>query len=90
ISRTVSPEQNELLRQKLSREDVEHALCLSANSKAPGLNGIPYEVWKALDSRYKTAMSQNKPAFDCHIINVLLTVFNDIEIHSIVPGTGFA
>ncbi|KAJ7646302.1 Endonuclease/exonuclease/phosphatase, partial [Mycena polygramma] len=88
VIRKTTPEQVETLKRKLDREDVEYALKLSANNKAPGLNGIPYEVWKVLDSRYNTKVAQNKPAFD--LIGALHILYNDIEDNGIVFGTGFA
>ncbi|KAJ7107569.1 hypothetical protein C8R44DRAFT_595781, partial [Mycena epipterygia] len=52
VVRIANPEQANSLRKQLTREDVELALKMSANNKAPGLNGIPYEVWRVLDSRF--------------------------------------
>ncbi|KAJ7077382.1 hypothetical protein B0H15DRAFT_764890, partial [Mycena belliarum] len=88
IVRTTTPEQFDYLRKQLTRDDIELALKMSANNKAPGLNGIPYEVWRMLDSRFRTKTAQSKPAFD--IIGLLLLLFNDIESHGITPGTGFS
>ncbi|KAJ7276388.1 Endonuclease/exonuclease/phosphatase, partial [Mycena haematopus] len=88
VQRKTSPEQAETLKKQLTRDDVETALRLSANNKAPGLNGIPYEVWRVLNSRFITRTQQGKPAFD--IIGLLHILYNDIETHGIVPGTGFA
>ncbi|KAK7016575.1 Endonuclease/exonuclease/phosphatase, partial [Favolaschia claudopus] len=48
-ARRLSEEQAETLRKNLTREDVVEALKLSANDKAPGEDGIMYEVWKILD-----------------------------------------
>ncbi|KAJ7266032.1 Endonuclease/exonuclease/phosphatase, partial [Mycena rebaudengoi] len=87
-ARKVTPEQEADLSAKLSIEDVKNALKLSANNKAPGLNGINYEVWKILDSRYQTNVSQEKPAFD--ILGALHKVFNDIETNGMVQDTGFS
>ncbi|KAJ7108520.1 Endonuclease/exonuclease/phosphatase, partial [Mycena epipterygia] len=80
--------QNEILRARLTLSNVREALKLSANNKAPGLDGITYEVWKTLDARYQTATSLDKPAFD--IMNTLLRVYNDIETHGMIKGTGFS
>ncbi|KAJ7141886.1 hypothetical protein C8R43DRAFT_817682, partial [Mycena crocata] len=83
-----TPEQKELLKARLTIEDVIEALKKSANYKAPGLNGITYEVWKTLDGRYHTARSLEKPAFN--VLGAMLKVFNDIEIHGMVEKTGFS
>ncbi|KAJ7087810.1 Endonuclease/exonuclease/phosphatase, partial [Mycena epipterygia] len=80
--------QNEMLRAKLTLDNVREALKLSANNKAPGLDGITYEVWKTLDARYQTAVSLDKPAFN--IMKTLLRVYNDIETHGMIKGTGFS
>ncbi|KAJ7667711.1 Endonuclease/exonuclease/phosphatase, partial [Mycena polygramma] len=87
-ARTTTDEQKEELKRKLTRLDVKNALKLSANKKAPGLDGITYEVWKVLDSRYETAISLEKSALD--VLGALLTTYNDIETHGMVPGLRFA
>jgi hypothetical protein len=80
--------QSEMLRAKLTIADVQKALKLSSNGKAPGLDGITYEVWKIIDARHQTAVSLNGPAFN--IVDVVLRVYNDIETHQMVKGTGFS
>ncbi|KAJ6531215.1 hypothetical protein B0H19DRAFT_848702, partial [Mycena capillaripes] len=87
-ARKTTPEQTENLKTKLTLEDVRQALKLSANFKAPGLDGITYEVWKVLNSRYETAKSLKKPTFD--ILAAMHKVYNDIETHGMVAGTGFS
>ncbi|KAJ7104119.1 Endonuclease/exonuclease/phosphatase, partial [Mycena belliarum] len=84
----VTDEQHKMLKAKLTIEDVRLALRKSANGKAPGLDGITYEVWKILDARYQTAISLEKPAFN--ILSVMLAVYNDIETHGMIYGTGFS
>ncbi|KAJ3803759.1 hypothetical protein F5876DRAFT_54159, partial [Lentinula aff. lateritia] len=39
----------------LTLANVQDALKLSANQKAPGLDGICYEIWKIIHARYKNA-----------------------------------
>lgn len=72
----VSPELAESLGCLLSREDIQEALELSANNKAPGPNGIPYEVFKIINAWYETSMREGEPGFD--VIKVLQLVFNDM------------
>ncbi|KAJ7027237.1 hypothetical protein C8F04DRAFT_882633, partial [Mycena alexandri] len=86
--RETTEEQKAFLKAKLTLEDVRNALKKSANFKAPGLDGITYELWKILDARYITAQKLEKPAFD--ILGAMLQVYNDIENHGMVPGTGFS
>jgi exonuclease III len=87
-ARKTTEEQNEMLKAKLTLEDVRRAIKLSANNKAPGLDGITYETWKTLDSRFQTAKSLDKPAFN--ILDAMLRVYNDIETHGMLKGTGFS
>ncbi|KAJ3914954.1 hypothetical protein F5877DRAFT_49475, partial [Lentinula edodes] len=61
------------------------ALKLSANQKAPGLDGICYEIWKIIHAKYKNATAYNKEAFN--IVKVLQRVYNDIETHGMAEGT---
>uniref|UniRef100_A0A0W0F9Z8 Reverse transcriptase domain-containing protein n=1 Tax=Moniliophthora roreri TaxID=221103 RepID=A0A0W0F9Z8_MONRR len=72
----------------LTVEDVSEALKLSANGKAPGLDGIPYEVWRSLESRYHTNLKAEMPSFN--IILVLTYLLNNIKLYSKLPGTSFA
>ncbi|KAJ3716676.1 hypothetical protein C8R42DRAFT_588394, partial [Lentinula raphanica] len=74
--------------QPLTRADVEEALRLSANYKAPGINGISYEVWKVINGRYNNAKAHDQDAFD--IVGTLQRVFNDIEHNGLAPGTEFS
>ncbi|KAJ7022462.1 Endonuclease/exonuclease/phosphatase, partial [Mycena alexandri] len=88
VQTTTTAEQTEELKKRLTLDDVRNALRQSANFKAPGLDGITYEVWKILNSRYETALKDEKPAFD--IIGAMHKVYNDIEINGMVKGTGFS
>lgn len=88
VNKTLTEEQREKLKALLSDEDVARALKLSANDKAPGLNGISYEVWKLIDGRYKNAKAHEKEEFN--IVRTLRKVYNDIELNGMVPGTGFS
>ena len=67
---------------------VEEALKLSKNGSATGMDGCPYELWKALHSRYTAARQMNQDGFD--VIKALTDVFNDIQTHGVDPGTNFA
>ncbi|KAJ3925241.1 MAG: hypothetical protein NXY57DRAFT_907330 [Lentinula lateritia] len=84
----LSEESAEELGQILDETDVQEALKLSANYKAPGINGITYEIWKLIHARFKDAKAHNKPAFN--IIQTLCRVYNDIELHGMVPETKFS
>ena len=75
----------ELLKKSISEEDVLKALKKSSNDKAPGLDGIPVELWKLLNDQY-TSAKKNDDDIDnkkkkCNIIWILTQVFKDIESH---------
>lgn len=72
----------------LSREDIQEALELSANNKAPGPNGIPYEVFKIINAWYETSMREGEPGFN--VIKILQLVFKDMEKYGVCPGTSFS
>jgi ribonuclease HI/exonuclease III len=83
----LSDEDGETLRRLTTEEDVREALHLCANYKAPGLNGICYELWKQLSSRFDSLRDSDVPPFD--IIACLTKVYNDIELHGVAPNTQF-
>ncbi|KAJ3964453.1 hypothetical protein EV361DRAFT_978397 [Lentinula raphanica] len=60
----VNENHQRILGTKLTNKDVEGALHLSANHKAPGLNGISYEVWKTVHSRFTNAAAHNTRSFN--------------------------
>ena len=75
------------LAKQLTREEVLNALKASSNGTATGINGIPYELWKALNKKYETLCQLEKPAFD--VVQALTTVYNDIEKNGVDTQTGF-
>ncbi|CAK5275263.1 unnamed protein product [Mycena citricolor] len=77
-----------MLQKQTTRENIQKALKCSANFKAPGLDRIPYELWRVLNNRYHTAECVKKPSFD--ILEILRKVYNDIKCHGMVQGTNFA
>ncbi|KAL6299929.1 hypothetical protein BKA93DRAFT_741518, partial [Sparassis latifolia] len=81
-------EDRSTLGDELTQEDVHEALKHSANGRATGLNGIPYELWKWLEQSFIDLQKQDKPA--PNIILILTAVYNDIHLHEVVPSTDFA
>ena len=64
----------------LTEDKVREALKHSSSGKAPGPNGLPYELWKHLEEAYQMkSKSHNERNFN--IIQVLKQVYNDIAIH---------
>lgn len=76
------------MKNKLTDDNVQEALKLSANYTASGLNGISYEIWKILHARYKNAVAHEKRAFN--IINTLRQVYNDVEENGMALNTSFS
>ncbi|OBZ72436.1 Transposon TX1 uncharacterized protein [Grifola frondosa] len=88
VTTRLSSSSSEHLGQKLSALDVLGALERSTNGMATGLNGLPYEFWKAINARCIVDVKQKKPAFD--VIKMLTLVYNDIEQYGVLAGSDFA
>jgi len=88
IKRQVSHEHQENLAKDLSRDDVYRALRLSKNHTAPGLDGITYEMWKAINWQHEDDQKAGRDSFN--IIGMLKEMFNDISAHGIDVSTGFS
>ncbi|KAJ3805255.1 hypothetical protein F5876DRAFT_52140 [Lentinula aff. lateritia] len=88
ISVQISEKHKHKMGKKLSLEDIDNALKLFANYKAPSLDGICYKIWKLLYARYKNARAHQKPAFN--IVQTLTRVYNDIETHGMAQNTRFS
>jgi exonuclease III len=76
-----------------SETDLRTSLKLSPHFSAPGVDGIPFELWKTLSNRYDSglkeqATSGKDPPFN--VVSVLTTLCNDIELHGVQTDTGFA
>ena len=74
------PKINELdantLAKELEYSEIEMAIKESPNDKAPGLNGIPTELYKTLHKRFTTTQKEQKPCFN--VIKLLQMAYNDI------------
>ncbi|KAE9394275.1 hypothetical protein BT96DRAFT_756146, partial [Gymnopus androsaceus JB14] len=88
ITKKLSEPHCQNLKEKLTDENIEYALKLSANYKAPGLDGISYEIWKLIHARYKNAIAHDRAAFN--LIQTLRIVYNDIECNGMAPNTKFS
>ncbi|GBE83697.1 Transposon TX1 uncharacterized protein [Sparassis crispa] len=76
------------LQLQITETDVADALALCQSGRAAGINGLIYELWKALQSRFLNHTSNHKPAFN--IIQTLTWIYNDIELNGVSPSTEFA
>ena len=75
------------LSAKTSRELVEIALRESASGTAPGIDGIPYELWKLIARLHLQTTGTPEPWPD--IIGILTDVFNDVETYGVHPDSQF-
>ncbi|KAJ7077990.1 Endonuclease/exonuclease/phosphatase, partial [Mycena belliarum] len=76
------------LSQYLKRAEVARVLHRLPNGKAPGIDGIVHELWKALHKNYEGSKNQDEKPMD--IAKILTDVYNDIEEHGTHPETDFA
>ena len=72
---------------KLTEEQVQKALSLAKDGSATGLDGCPYELWKALQKRHDKLRHRNNQSFD--IIKILTHIYRDIQAHGVDERTEF-
>ena len=72
---------------KINCQQVEQALRLSKNGSAPGMDCLPYELWKALNTRHEIAMRTRSPSFD--IMGTATLIFQDIQSHGVHQDSDF-
>ena len=90
---TIPEEQNflypntSILNSDVTKEFVSLALLKAKNGSATGLDGCPYEPWKALNRENQEAQKLGRTGFD--IVETLTMVFQDIQKHGVEPGTDF-
>jgi ribonuclease HI len=73
----LSEESKQKLREGISEGEVRAAIRKTNNDKAPGLDGIPVELWKSLDDQFKN--NKSSPKKKCDIVWCLTRVFQDVE-----------
>jgi hypothetical protein len=75
------------MNQPITQNQVLRALRLTKNGTSTGLDGCPYELWKALNDQHHTTIEGPQNSLD--IAKVLTTLFNDIRLHGVDHRTGF-
>ncbi|OJT13066.1 LINE-1 retrotransposable element ORF2 protein, partial [Trametes pubescens] len=75
------------MAQKTTRDEVEEAIKEAVRNKAPGLDGLPSEIWKTYLAWYDLDTKKGAVAVD--VVGALATVFNDIASHGPVEGSTF-
>jgi ribonuclease HI/exonuclease III len=78
VKTKLSEESKRMLREEISEGEIREAIKKTNNEKAPGLDGIPIELWKSLDDQYMS--DKTSPKKKCNIIWILTQVFRDIEV----------
>ncbi|KIK36155.1 hypothetical protein CY34DRAFT_94962 [Suillus luteus UH-Slu-Lm8-n1] len=76
------------MEETLEEKHVLSALMSSKSGSATGIDGLPYELWKHLHTKYKEACEGEKPAFN--IIKMLTNVMNGIQLHGVEKDSDFA
>ena len=72
---------------KVTEEQVSKALHCTKDGMATGLDGCPYELWKALEKRHNNLQHRSMPSFN--VIKALTHLFQDIQEHSVNDRTDF-
>jgi Reverse transcriptase (RNA-dependent DNA polymerase) len=80
------PEATKMYEQ-VTEAQVKKAIHLSKNKPATGMDRCPYELWKTLREWHNQDTPKNKHTFN--IAHVLMTVYTDIQQHSIDDSTDF-
>ncbi|KAJ3991447.1 Endonuclease/exonuclease/phosphatase [Lentinula boryana] len=88
IENRVSPEQQEMLAQEFSPAKIREAVRLTKNHSAPGLDGIPYELWKTMIRQCDEDKKAGHETFD--ILSLMTATFNDITNHGIMEHSDFS
>lgn len=73
---------------KVKSTQVETAIELSKRRSSTGMDGCPYELWKALKARHDTNQRNRKPSFD--IVKMMTIVFQDIQTNGVHEDADFA
>ncbi|KAI0737438.1 Endonuclease/exonuclease/phosphatase, partial [Daedaleopsis nitida] len=88
IKKKLTNEQADDMGKDILYDECERALRFSKNDSAPGIDGIPYEVWKTLEARFvEDSRYEDREAFN--VVMVLTAAFLDVQKFGIVEEAGF-
>ncbi len=86
---TVTGTQGADLGGEITYEEVAMSLRFSKNGTAPGIDGMPFEVWKTLHARHTEDLRfPDRPNFD--LVLLLKEAFEDMRTHGVDESTSFA
>lgn len=89
IKARVSEDQAEQLGQELTWDECEIALRFSKSGSAPGLDGLPYDLWKTLHARFvEDSRHDDRTPFD--VLMLLMSVLRDVKRYGVCETACFA
>jgi hypothetical protein len=80
------PERTQM-SQKITEQQVRNALKMTQDGSVTGLDGCPYELWKALQKQHDNATHRNRLSFN--VVKMLTYLYQDIQEHGIDERTQF-
>ena len=89
VGARTSEESKRELTKSITEDEVRNAIQKTIKEKAPGLDGIPIELWKSLDDQFQASAGNPTTGRKCNMIWVLTQVFQDIERHGVAENTDF-
>ncbi len=85
----ISGSQAEGLGGTLTYGECELSLRVAKNGTSPGIDGVPFELWKALHARHvEDCRFPERPDFD--VVRLLTAAFEDARLHGVSTRTSFA
>jgi ribonuclease HI len=84
----LQPEDAVKLEGLVDRDDIESALKRSKLLSSPGIDGVPFELWKELKAKFDHRALEGEAGFD--IVLLLQKVYNDIQIYGVHEQSEFA
>ncbi|KAJ3999732.1 Endonuclease/exonuclease/phosphatase [Lentinula boryana] len=88
IKTAINNEQQEQLKGKFNPPEIREAVRLTKNNSAPGLDGVPYELFKTIIRQCEEDKKVGNDTFD--ILMLMSAAFNDIAEYGIVEGSDFS
>ncbi len=89
LDASLTEDQAEKMGEAFTYEECERSLRFAKNGTAPGLDGIPFEFWKALHARYiEDKRFPDRANFN--VMELLTAAFEDARIHGVSTRTSFA
>ncbi|KAJ3735975.1 hypothetical protein DFJ43DRAFT_990563 [Lentinula guzmanii] len=88
IQVTLNEEQQRSLAENFDLVRIREAVKLTKNHSAPGLDGIPYELWKTIICQCDEKKKLGEDSFD--VVGLMTGAFNDIMDFGIVDNSCFS